>query len=68
LRIPANKRIAFITDLWVHLASYIFGFLGGMVLCVWVLIRRSRLRVTNGYAAPNATSRSAPNNRPSSAA
>ncbi len=43
-QIPADKQIPFITDLWMHLASYIFGFLGGIILCIRLLIVRSRLQ------------------------
>ena len=39
-RVPAAKHHAFLADLWAHLAAYGVGFLGGIVLCVWVLIRR----------------------------
>jgi hypothetical protein len=41
-RVPADRHVAFLTDLWAHLASYIAGFLGGIVLCVYVLVRRAR--------------------------
>ncbi|HEX8522435.1 MAG TPA: hypothetical protein VF669_09275 [Tepidisphaeraceae bacterium] len=43
-RVPADRHVAFLTDLWAHLASYIGGFLGGVVLCVYVLVRRARAR------------------------
>jgi hypothetical protein len=41
-RVPAGRHVAFITDLWAHLASYAGGFIGGIVLCVWVVRRRRR--------------------------
>jgi hypothetical protein len=41
-RVPAERHVAFITDLWAHLASYIGGFLGGVALCVRVLMQRAR--------------------------
>ena len=41
-RVPADRHVPFLTDVWVHLASYIGGFLGGIVLCVYVLVRRAR--------------------------
>jgi hypothetical protein len=41
-RVPADRHVAFLTDLWAHLASYIGGFLGGIVLCVYALVRRAR--------------------------
>jgi hypothetical protein len=44
-RVLADRHIAFLTDLWAHLASYIGGFLGGIVLCVYVLVRRARSAV-----------------------
>lgn len=31
-RVPAEKHVAFLTDLWAHSASYLFGTLGGVVL------------------------------------
>jgi hypothetical protein len=42
-RVPAERHIAFLTNLWAHLASYIGGFVGGIVLCVYVLVRRARM-------------------------
>lgn len=44
-RIPADKHVAFLTDLWAHSASYIGGFLGGVTLCVWAVFRRKRLGI-----------------------
>jgi hypothetical protein len=32
--VPANKHAAFLADLWAHNASYLAGFIGGMVLIV----------------------------------
>jgi len=40
--LPLETHIPFITDIWIHLASYIEGFIGGVVLCVRVVIWRSR--------------------------
>src|SRR5688500_18597339 len=37
-RVPADRHVAFLTDLWAHSASYIGGFLGGIVLCLYVLV------------------------------
>jgi hypothetical protein len=31
-RIPPDRHVSLITDLWAHLASYAGGFLGGIVL------------------------------------
>jgi hypothetical protein len=39
-RLPADRHVAFLTDLWTHLASYIGGGIGGIILCAWVLVRR----------------------------
>jgi hypothetical protein len=41
-RVPAERHVAFITDLWAHLASYAGGFVGGIVLCVRVVRRWGR--------------------------
>lgn len=41
-RVPENRHIPFLTDLWIHSASYLFGFVGGVVLIVYVMIRRGR--------------------------
>lgn len=30
--VPREKHVAFLADLWAHLASYIVGFVGGVVL------------------------------------
>jgi hypothetical protein len=32
--VPAEKHVAFLVDLWTHLASYAVGFVGGIVLIV----------------------------------
>lgn len=40
--VPADRHVAFLTDLCAHLASYAAGFVGGIALCVWVLISRAR--------------------------
>ena len=41
-RVPAEKHVAFLADLWAHSAAYAVGFFGGLVLCGWV-VRRRRL-------------------------
>jgi hypothetical protein len=41
--VPPEKHAAFLADAAAHLASYGVGFFGGLVLCGWVLLRRSRL-------------------------
>lgn len=30
--VPREKHVPFLADLWAHLASYIVGFVGGIVL------------------------------------
>lgn len=40
--IPKEKQDAFLIDLWIHSASYAGGFLGGMILMVWVVVDRYR--------------------------
>lgn len=39
-RVPSGKHVAFIADLWAHSASYVVGFVGGVV--VMVRVWRSR--------------------------
>ena len=39
-RVPADRHVAFLTDLWTHLASYIGGAVCGAGLCIRVLIWR----------------------------
>jgi hypothetical protein len=41
--IPSVKQPAFIADLWAHSASYLSGFLGAIVLCLYVWRSRARL-------------------------
>jgi hypothetical protein len=41
-RIPAHRHVAFLTDLWAHLASYIGASLGAVVLCIYVISLRAR--------------------------
>lgn len=36
-RVPADKHVAFLIDLWAHSASYLVGFIGGIVLIVKTL-------------------------------
>jgi hypothetical protein len=43
--VPADKHVAFLTDLWTHNASYIGGFIGGVWLMV--AVRRWRKRASN---------------------
>lgn len=41
--VPPEKHVAFLTDAWVHLAAYGFGFLGAILLCVRAWKRRGKL-------------------------
>jgi hypothetical protein len=40
--VPREKHVAFLADLWAHLASYVAGFVGGIVLMVLVWRARGR--------------------------
>ncbi|TWU32668.1 hypothetical protein Q31b_58260 [Novipirellula aureliae] len=40
--VPQEKHISFLVDLWAHSASYLGGFVGGIILMIWV--GRSRWR------------------------
>jgi hypothetical protein len=44
--LPPEKRAAFLADLWAHSASYLVGFVGGLVVCVRVWRSRCRSPVT----------------------
>jgi hypothetical protein len=39
--VPADRHVAFLTDLCAHLASYASGLIGGIVLMVWVWRKRA---------------------------
>lgn len=41
-KIPESKHIPFIVDMWTHSASYLFGFVGGIVLIVRIWRKRER--------------------------
>jgi len=41
-RIPAERHALFLADLWSHLAAYGVGFIGGIVICVWLWRTRGR--------------------------
>jgi len=50
-RVPLEKHSLFLADLWAHLAAYGGGFIGGIGLCIWILLKRYRSaqnRVTIG--------------------
>lgn len=42
-RVPVERHVVFLADLWAHSASYLFGFVGGLVLAggVWRSRRRT---------------------------
>lgn len=44
-RVPADRHVLFLADLWAHNAAYIVGFVGGFVLCGYAVHLRNRLRV-----------------------
>ncbi len=48
-RLPAERHVPFLADLWAHSASYLVGISGGIVLLVSV--RRSRKRAAIDEAA-----------------
>jgi hypothetical protein len=43
--LPPETRAAFLANLWAHNASYLVGFVGGVVVCVRVWRSRGRLPV-----------------------
>lgn len=43
--VPREKHTAFLVDLWAHSASYFGGFVGGIILMVWIW-RSRRLATT----------------------
>jgi hypothetical protein len=45
--IEPSKQAAFVADWWAHTASYFGGFIGAMVLCVWVWRSRSQPGISN---------------------
>ena len=40
--VPIRQHIPFLTDLWIHLGSYFFGSLGGLILCIKVWLSRKK--------------------------
>ena len=42
-RLPTTRQTPFFADWWAHQNAYGVGFIGGLVLCVWVLFRRRRM-------------------------
>lgn len=41
-RVPTDRHVSFLIDLWAHSASYLAGFVGAIVLIVFVLRGRQR--------------------------
>ena len=52
--VPADRHVAFLIDLWAHSASYLIGFVGGVVMMVKVW--RSRGRAVRPPAADKVAS------------
>lgn len=56
-RVPAEQHVWFLTALWMHLASYLAGGVGGIVLCAVTVVRRRRERKGSmGSKSPSSTS------------
>ncbi|MBN1512356.1 MAG: hypothetical protein JXB13_10100 [Phycisphaerae bacterium] len=53
-RVPQEKQAAFLAALWAHSASYLSGFVGGLVLVVTTIIRRARARTPISAVARDA--------------
>ncbi len=47
-RVPADRHVPFLIDLWAHSASYLVGFVGGVVLIAFVLLGRRRQHAQSG--------------------
>jgi hypothetical protein len=39
-RVPTDRHVGFLADLWAHKTAYGVGSVGGLVFCDWVLLRR----------------------------
>ncbi|MHC4660589.1 MAG: hypothetical protein ACYS8W_02755 [Planctomycetota bacterium] len=39
-RVPKEAHVRFIADLWAHIAAYGAGFVGGIILCIYVALKR----------------------------
>ena len=40
--LPSQKHIPFLVDMWAHSASYLFGFVGGIVLIMRIWRKREK--------------------------
>ena len=47
-RVPADRHVLYIVDLWAHSASYLAGFVGGIALMTMVLVDRRRRQTLAG--------------------
>ena len=52
-RVPADRHVPFLIDLWIHSASYLVGFAGGIVVIVMVLLGRQREHLHANRIAPH---------------
>jgi hypothetical protein len=41
-KVPSEKHISFLTNLWAHNASYLGGFVGDIIVMIWVWCSRRR--------------------------
>jgi hypothetical protein len=46
-QIDPSRHHLFLTAGWAHTASYLVGFLGGIALCIKIIIQRSRITKEN---------------------
>jgi uncharacterized membrane protein len=47
--VPPDKHVAFLVDALAHLAAYGVGFVGGVILCLWVWIRRRQMAIERRF-------------------
>ncbi len=59
-RVPGDRHVGFITDLWAHSASYLFGALGGVVLILQTWRSRREIPRAQPHMAPGQTPIQAP--------
>lgn len=55
--IPATTHSRFIACLWTHIASYVGGIAGGIILCIWAW--RTRGKMTSTPSTPHPSGHSA---------
>jgi hypothetical protein len=53
--IEASRHAAFLADGGAHLASYTVGFLGGVVVCLWIALCRWQMAQLKSVPAPAPT-------------